>query len=256
MSDLALRQVSKEFTQKKGKVRALEDVNLELRDGEFVSVVGPSGCGKSTLLRLVAGLARPSSGEILMGGRPIQSPPEEVGIVFQRPVLLPWRSVYSNITLQIEIRGRDAKRYRKRAEELIALVGLEGFEDSYPHQLSGGMQQRVALCRALIHEPTLLLMDEPFGALDAITREQMNLEVYGIWRKTHTTILFITHSISEAVFLSQRVAVMSGRPGQIRDVVEIGLGDERSISSMETAEFMEGTRRVRAVMGGGTGLGD
>jgi len=255
VADVQLSGVSKAFRARSAVLSALEGIDLGIGEQEFVSVVGPSGCGKSTLLRIVAGLIPPSSGEVLVHGRRVQGPPEEVGIVFQHPVLLPWRTVLGNIELQVEIRGYDLRRYRRKAEELIALVGLQGFEDSLPYQLSGGMQQRVALCRALIHGPSLLLMDEPFGALDALTREQMNLELYRVWRETHTTVMFITHSITEAVFLSQRIVVMTPRPGRIASVVGVNLLPGRSIDSMREPEFLDRTQEVRRIMSA-SGFGD
>ncbi|MFB7751876.1 ABC transporter ATP-binding protein, partial [Streptomyces sp. NPDC056121] len=183
------------FRTKKKDVTALADVSLDVAAGEFVAIVGPSGCGKSTLLKLVAGLLAPSSGEVSLYGERVRGPRHDIGYVFQRAALLEWRSARRNILLQAEMRGMATEAARARADELIRMTGLTGFEDAYPHELSGGMQQRVALCRALLHEPPVLLMDEPFGALDALTREQLNVEMNRIWRQTRTTVLLVTHSI-------------------------------------------------------------
>src|SRR5262245_54396279 len=193
-----------------------------MRPGEFVSVVGPSGCGKSTLLLMVAGLIRITSGTITIGDIQVTKPYTDLGIVFQEPVLLDWRKVLGNVLIQAEIRkGMDKKRLRARAQELLDLVGLNGFEDRYPFELSGGMRQRVSICRALLHDPPLLLMDEPFGALDALTRDQLNLDLQSIWLGSEKTVMFVTHSISEAVFLSDRVAVFSPRPGRVVEMLDI-----------------------------------
>ena len=194
-----------------------------MRGGEFLSIVGPSGCGKSTLAMLIAGLMRPTSGVIAVDGRAVSRPQTELGIVFQNAVLLAWRSALDNVLLQVEMRGLAARQYRDRAMELLRSVGLDGFERRLPHELSGGMRQRVAICRALIHDPPLLLMDEPFGALDALTRDQMTLDIQGICARGGKTVLFITHSITEAVFLSDRVLVMTPRPGRIDTTIDVDL---------------------------------
>ena len=216
---IAIEDVSLVYRAKNSAVHALDRVSIGAAEGEFVALVGPSGCGKSTLLKLVSGLIPPSGGVIRVNRQPVRGPTASIGIVFQNPLLMAWRSTLRNVLLQIEIRGLPVANYRATAQELIELVGLEGFEDAYPHQLSGGMQQRVGLCRALIHDPDLLLMDEPFGALDALTREQMNAELQRIWMDRRKTVLFITHSISEAVYLADRVLVMSlaARPHRRRD---------------------------------------
>jgi len=245
---IELIEVSKAFGAGGNRVQALSPVSLKVRKGEFLAVVGTSGCGKSTLMRIVAGLLAPSDGHVIVNGREIDGPDARTGIVFQTPVLLPWRNVRRNIELQLEIRGRLAPEARRKADALIELVGLKGFEDRMPHELSGGMQQRVALCRALIHDPTILLMDEPFGALDAMTREQMNLELQRIWAETGKTVVFITHSITEAVFLADRIVVMSPRPGRISDVLEIGLARPRDFASVRDAAFHEACDRVRGIM--------
>ena len=248
-SVIELIDVCKTFPGGKGKVvEALAPVSLNVRQGEFLAIVGTSGCGKSTLMRIIAGLMPPTSGHVIVNGREISGPDTRTGIVFQTPVLLPWRTVRRNIELQLDIRGLNSAQAREKAGSLIRLVGLEGFEDRMPYELSGGMQQRVALCRALIHDPTLLLMDEPFGALDAMTREQMNSELQRIWAETGKTVVFITHSITEAVFLADRIVVMSPRPGRITDLVDVALPRPRDFKSVRDESFHQACDRVRAVM--------
>jgi NitT/TauT family transport system ATP-binding protein len=242
---IGIDDVSLVYRAKNSAVHALDRVSIAACEGEFVALVGPSGCGKSTLLKLVSGLIPPSSGVIRVNSEPVRGPTAAVGIVFQNPVLMAWRSTLRNILLQIEIRGLDVEGYRATAQELIQLVGLDGFENAYPHQLSGGMQQRVGLCRALVHDPDLLLMDEPFGALDALTREQMNAELQRIWMERRKTVLFITHSISEAVYLADRVLVMSPRPGRIVGEIKVDLARPRTVASTERQEFVHFTRQVR-----------
>ncbi|MER5306042.1 ABC transporter ATP-binding protein [Streptomyces lasiicapitis] len=245
LADIAVR-----FRTKRKDVTALSEVSLDVARGEFVAIVGPSGCGKSTLLKLVAGLLAPSAGEVALGGEPVRGPRRDIGYVFQRAALLDWRSARRNILLQAEMRGLPAAAARARADELIRMTGLDGFEDAYPHELSGGMQQRVALCRALLHEPPVLLMDEPFGALDALTREQMNVELHRIWRETDTTVLLVTHSIPEAVYLADRVVVMSPRPGTITELIDVPLPREREYAAtLATTEFHEATGRIRELLG-------
>jgi NitT/TauT family transport system ATP-binding protein len=226
-------------------VHALDNVSLAAADREFVALLGPSGCGKSTLLKLIAGLIPASSGTIRVNGQPITGPTPSIGIVFQSPLLMAWRTVLQNVLLQIEIRDLRVADYRAAARDLIRLVGLDGFEDAHPHQLSGGMQQRVGLCRALIHDPDLLIMDEPFGALDAMTREQMNAELQRIWIERRKTVLFITHSISEAVYLADRVLVMSPRPGRLVGEIAVDLPRPRTVATTELPAFVELTREVR-----------
>ncbi len=231
-----------------GAVTALSNVGFDIEQGELISLVGPSGCGKSTLLRILAGLNRPTAGTVELHGRPRLEPGPETAVVFQQPILLPWRTILENVLLPIEFRELALPAYRTRAVELLASVGLDGFENRYPHELSGGMQQRAAIARALIQDPEILLMDEPFGALDAMTREQMNLDVLRIWRESRKTIIFVTHSISEAVFLSQRVFVMSPRPGRLTEILDIDLPFPRSLDVINTDAFGRYTARIRGLL--------
>jgi NitT/TauT family transport system ATP-binding protein len=222
--------VSKVYsTGGKGQVVALEDVSLDIMPGEFVSVLGPSGCGKSTLLMLIAGLYRPSAGEIRIADRRVTRAQTDLGMVFQSPVLLDWRTVLGNVLLQAEARRMEPRLARERALALLASVGLSGFERSYPYALSGGMRQRVSICRALVHDPPLLLMDEPFGALDALTREQLMIDLQRMLARTRQTVVFVTHSISEAVFQSDRVVVLSPRPGRVERIWTIDLPRPRRV---------------------------
>mgnify|MGYP000993225546 CR=1 FL=1 len=225
---------------------ALDDISLDVEEGEFLAIVGPSGCGKSTLLRLLAGLLRPIAGKVLLRGQLLTEPRREIGYVFQRANLMPWRTVLSNIALSLEVARVPPDEAVARAQELISLVGLEGFAESYPAQLSGGMQQRVALARALIHEPTVLLLDEPFGSLDALTRERMNGELLRIWNLRKPTVVMVTHSISEAVFLSDRVLVLTARPGRVKAAFMVPLPRPRNQSMTAEPEFLKLTRAVRA----------
>ena len=240
------RGVTKIYQTKDGPVESLKPLDFAIRKGEFVSVVGPSGCGKSTLLKMVAGLLPITGGSLTLSGKPINGAQKDVGIVFQSAVLLAWRSVLDNILLQAEIRHLPMAASRARAAELIAMAGLQGFEGKYPWQLSGGMQQRASICRALLHDPTVLLMDEPFGALDAMTREKMNLELRRIWAASGKTVMLITHSIPEAVYLSDRVIVMSERPGSIAAVYDIDLPRERPLDIMGSAAFGDYAKTIRA----------
>ena len=228
-----------------GEVHALADIDLSIGAGEFVSIVGPSGCGKSTLLMLISGLIPPSTGTIAVGGTPVKRAVGNVAIVFQLDVLLDWRTVLANVLLPVEIKKLDPATHRPKARELLRSVGLEDFEDKYPGELSGGMRQRVAICRALVQDPGLLLMDEPFGALDALTREQMNLDLQRMWLRDRNTVLFITHSIEEAVLLSDRVVVMSSRPGRITEVVWNDLPRPRGAHTRSEARFVEHLERIR-----------
>jgi NitT/TauT family transport system ATP-binding protein len=235
---IACRSVGKVYQTLEGeRIHALEGIDLAVREGEFVSVVGPSGCGKSTLLRLIAGTLPKTAGEIRVRGTPVEGPRRDIGIVFQTATLLPWRNVLQNALLPVHVQGLDRQRYGERAEQLLHMVGLAGFERKYPFELSGGMQQRVSITRALVHDPAVLLMDEPFGALDALTREQMNLELQRIWAAAGKTVFLITHSISEAVFLADRVVVMSARPGRILAEFEIAFPRPRTLEVMGTPEF-------------------
>ncbi|MBX3550960.1 MAG: ABC transporter ATP-binding protein [Pseudolabrys sp.] len=218
-------------------VVALENVDLTVRRGEFVAILGPSGCGKSTLLMITAGLTPPSSGSVVVDGKKVTRPLTEVGIVFQRDLLFDWRTVLGNVMLQADIRGLDRNASREKALQLLETVGLRGFADRRPWELSGGMRQRVALCRALLHDASLLLLDEPFGALDAITRDQINLDLQKIWLATGCTAVMVTHSISEAIFLADRVVVMSPRPGRIAQDVTIDLPRPRTVEMRDTPRF-------------------
>ncbi|MGE0751924.1 MAG: ABC transporter ATP-binding protein [Variibacter sp.] len=249
-----VRHLSKVYGEGAAAVTALDDIDFSVADGEFLSIVGPSGCGKSTLLKILAGLLLRSHGDALLNGTPIEGPRRDIGVVFQSPVLFPWRSVIDNVLLPADVQRLDRATMTKRALELIALVGLAGFEKRYPWELSGGMQQRVALVRALIHDPALLLMDEPFGALDALTREAMNVELQRIWLERRKTVVFITHSTAEAVFLADRVMVMTPRPGKIGDLFEVDLPRPRSLDVMTTEAFGKHVRRVRKSLNSGGGL--
>jgi NitT/TauT family transport system ATP-binding protein len=238
--------VSKVFNSRaRARLKAVDDVSLTMRDGEFVSIVGPSGCGKSTLMMMVSGLTPVSSGDVYIQTKKIRSPYTDLGIVFQRDALLEWRTVLDNILLQVDIRRLDRAALMPKAQALLERAGLAGFEKYYPWELSGGMRQRVSICRALVGGPPLLLMDEPFGALDAMTREQMNLDLQRIWLEDRKTVLFITHSISEAVFLSDRVIVMSPRPGRIAADIAVDLPRPRRLAVREHAEFGRYVAQIR-----------
>jgi len=227
--EIILRDVNKNFVGANGDVtRAITDVSFSIAAGEFISVVGPSGCGKSTLLRMIAGLSSPSSGEVVIGGRKIAGPYTNLGIVFQRDLLLETRTALQNVLLQVEMRGLRKKDYEIYARDLLQRMGLKDFVDKYPRQLSGGMRQRVAICRALVHDAPLILMDEPFGALDALTREEITVDLARLCERTSKTVFFITHSISEAVFLSDRVFVMTPRPGRLARQIAIEIPRPRS----------------------------
>jgi NitT/TauT family transport system ATP-binding protein len=240
--------VSKTYVSQRGEpVHALDHVSLETAPGEFVAVLGPSGCGKSTMLMLVAGLIAPTSGTIRVAGEPLLRPRADASIVFQRDVLLDWRSVLDNVLLPVEIKRMERGRYRARADDLLKRVGLAGFDSKYPRELSGGMRQRVAICRALIQEPRLLLMDEPFGALDALTREQMGLDLHRIWSASRNSVVFVTHSIEEAVFLSDRVVVMSPRPGRIVETLPVALARPRGAHTRAEPGFATLVEHIRDV---------
>jgi NitT/TauT family transport system ATP-binding protein len=251
---IAVKEVSRVFTSDVRIITALEQVSFEIQAGNFVSIVGPSGCGKSTLLKIISGLLPASSGSVSVSGQRVQSPLENVGMVFQAPVLLKWRSVLGNVLLPVEFAKLDVAGHVDRARALIKLVGLEGFEEMYPHELSGGMQQRTSLCRALITDPQLLLMDEPFGALDAMTRDELDMELLRIWEERKKTVLFVTHSIQEAVFLSDVVIVMSARPGRLLEQIIIDLPRPRTMEVMSTAKFGEFTLKIRALLASASGV--
>jgi NitT/TauT family transport system ATP-binding protein len=246
---IRLRRLSKTFRTQRGEsVEALRDIDLEVQENEFVTLVGPSGCGKSTLLKVVAGLTPVTGGSVTIHDREVREPFAEVGFVFQSAVLLPWRTVLENVLFSIEMLGRRRDGYRDRARDLLALAGLGGFETKYPRELSGGMQQRVAICRALVHDPSLLLMDEPFGSLDAMTREEMSFELLRIWEEKRKTILFVTHSIPEAILLADRVVVMTPRPGRVARVLPIDLPRPRRVE-MEFGERFKGySEEVRSLI--------
>lgn len=229
-------------------LQALSAINFKATRGEFISIVGTSGCGKTTLLKIAAGLVSPTNGEIRIFGQPVRGPTQDIGFVFQTAVLLRWRTILQNILLQAEVRKVDMMEYEARARSLLAIVGLAGFENKYPYQLSGGMQQRASICRALLHDPPLLLMDEPFGALDAMTREAMHLELQEIWMDSGKTVLFVTHSIAEAVFLSNRVIVLSSRPGRIREDVNIDLARPRELGLEEEPQFGRLVNYIRGLL--------
>jgi len=234
---LGIAGIAKRFRRADQETIALAGVDLAIGAGEFVSIVGPSGCGKSTLLRVVAGLLAPSEGQVEILGKRVAGPVTDLGIVFQSPVLLDWRTLIDNVLAQVELRGQSPGAFRQKAIDLLAAVGLAGFEDRYPHELSGGMRQRAQIVRALIHDPPLLLMDEPFGALDALTREQMRLDLEALWLARPKTVLFITHSIDEAVLLSDRVVVMSERPGRIDRILDIDLKRPRGLEARQSPVF-------------------
>ena len=244
---VSIKNVGKVYRSRKGDIAALREISLDIEASEFVSVLGPSGCGKSTLLRCVAGLEDTTSGEIIVRGVRVKEPPESLGIVFQRDVLLEWRTIMKNVLLPVEARRLRPADWRQRAGELLHVMGLAGFEDRHPWELSGGMRQRVAICRAMLMDPGLLLMDEPFGALDALTRDELNLELQRVWMQQKKTVLFITHSIAEAVFSSDRVVVMSPHPGRILTTIKIELERPRTLAVRETARFLQYTRQLRQV---------
>ncbi|CAG1001293.1 sulfonate transport system ATP-binding protein [Burkholderiales bacterium] len=241
---VALAGVTKTYRRDGRETHALDAIDLSIRAGEFLAIVGPSGCGKSTLLRIVAGLHLGTSGETRVAGRIVDRPQTDLGIVFQSPVLLAWRTAIDNVLVQVELRGHDPRAYRDRAQKLLEQVGLGDFADRFPHELSGGMRQRVAIARALIHDAPLLLMDEPFGALDALTREQMRLDLEALWLATRKTVLFITHSIDEAVLLADRVVVMSPRPGRVERVFTPGLPRPRGLEARRAREFVDTTEAI------------
>ncbi len=239
--------VSKWYGEKANRLHAVDNVSFEAKRGEFISVLGPSGCGKSTMVMLTSGLEKLTSGRIEIAGLPVIKPYTDLGIVFQQDLLMDWRSVLRNVLVQPEFRGLNVRDYEGAARKLLALVGLEQFADRYPHELSGGMRQRVSICRALIHDPDVLLMDEPFGALDAITRDQLNLDLQRIWQEHKKTVLFVTHSIAEAIFLGDRVFVMGPRPTKIVEDIKIDLPRPRKLEIRETPEFLAYVHRITAI---------
>ena len=234
--------------------QALSPIDLGIEDSTFVSLVGPSGCGKSTLLKILAGLLRQSAGDVHLAGQPMSGPSSDVGVVFQQPVLLPWLTILNNVLLPIRVQRRDVDRYRERARMLLNMVGLEEFESRYPSELSGGMQQRVGIVRALVSDPQILLMDEPFGALDALTREQMNDDLQRIWADQRKTVFFITHSIPEAVYLSDRVLVMSERPGRIIADFSVGLPRPRTLDDVADPLFVDLAGDIRGLLNAKGGI--
>ena len=244
---IRLDRVSKSF----GSVEALQDVSLSVGAGEFVAIVGASGCGKSTLLRLVAGLVAATAGHVVLGGTAVTEPRADTAMVFQAATLLPWADVLRNVTFPLRLMRKAGGDTEARARALLATAGLAGFEHRLPRELSGGMQQRVAICRALLQDPRVLLMDEPFGALDALTREEMSLELLRIWQGREMAVVFVTHSIPEAVLLADRVVVMSPRPGRIAEIIEVGLPRPRSFDQEGTPEFQRAAQRIRALIYGG-----
>ena len=242
---IAVRRLGKSYASVGGTVVALADIDFTVADGEFVAILGPSGCGKSTLLKILAGLLPATNGEALLAGSPIVGPRRDIGVVFQSPVLFPWRTVLANALLPADVQRLGRRAHEKIALDLLSVVGLQGFERRYPWELSGGMQQRVAIVRALVHDPAMLLMDEPFGALDAMTREQMNLELQRIWLERRKTVVFVTHSIPEAVFLADRVFVMTPRPGRIADIVAVDIPRPRALDVMNTPGFGRYVSQIR-----------
>jgi NitT/TauT family transport system ATP-binding protein len=244
-SSLEIRSVSLTYAAGGRNVHAVSDVTLSIRRGEFISIVGPSGCGKSSLLKLVYGLQAVSSGRIEIDGETVKGPRRDIGMVFQTPVLLPWRTILDNVLLPADVLRLDKRAATQSAKNLLAMVGLTGFEAHYPSELSGGMQQRAGIVRALVHDPHLLLMDEPFAALDALTREQMTLDLQRIWQTSGKTVLFVTHSISEAVLLSDRIVVMSARPGTVQAVLDVPHPRPRSLDDLADPQMASIAKEIR-----------
>lgn len=246
---LAIDGLTVTYASSRGNLTALQDVSLEVRQGEFVAVLGPSGCGKSTLLRIASGLLKPTRGSVRLGGLPVNGPRQDVGIVFQQATLLPWKTVLENVLVPIRSLNLPLAAGRKRAEELLELVGLEKFAQHHPYELSGGMQQRVGIARGLVHDPSLMLMDEPFGALDAMTREHMTMELQSLWWRTRKSVLFITHSIPEAVFLADRIIVLSPRPGRVLEEIQVTIPRPRRADSMGDPDFIKVCNHLRSLFG-------
>lgn len=239
MALLEIKGLGKVFLADGREMEVLRDINLSIRENEFVCFVGPSGCGKTTLLRIIAGLEDPTTGTVTLSGEPIMGPGPERGMVFQEYSLFPWRTVLDNVAFGLELKGVPSEERRSRAREYLRMVGLERFEARYPHELSGGMKQRVAIARALVNDPRALLMDEPFGALDAQTRNVMQSELLRIWEERRKTVVFVTHSVDEAIYLADRIVIMSARPGRIKDVIEVDLPRPRKRTSIEVNQIRD-----------------
>ncbi|MCQ4313499.1 ABC transporter ATP-binding protein [Pseudomonas stutzeri] len=244
---IVFEQVRQVFTSSDGsEVVALDDTSFDIARHEFIAVIGPSGCGKSTLLRILAGLIHPTSGQVSIYGKPLDGPRDEIGIVFQKPTLLPWLTIRDNLTFPMKHKyGRVTQQERERGEELLDLVGLKEFGNKRPDELSGGMQQRAGIARALLHDPEILLMDEPFSALDALTRDELSLELLNIWTQRPKTVLFITHSIPEALLLADRILVMSARPGRVTEIIDVDLPRPRSLDTLTEPRFNELANHIR-----------
>lgn len=245
---IVLKNIRKSYESKEGSILAIEDITFEVEEGDFVVIVGPSGCGKSTLLKVVAGLLSFDRGSIKFRGKEISGPVRDIGMIFQEPALLRWKTVIGNILAPIELMGMNKKEYEQKAKELLKLTNLGGFENKYPSELSGGMQQRVSICRSLVYDPSLLLMDEPFGALDAMTREKMNLELLEIWRESKKTILFVTHSIPEAAFMADSVVALTDRPSRINEKITIDLERPRTLTTKTENKYDEYTEKLYQLM--------
>ena len=242
---LSIEKLSVIYASARGKLTAIQDLSLSVTNGQFVAVLGPSGCGKSTLLNIASGLLSPSGGLVSIQGKPVTGPRPDVGIVFQQPTLLPWKSVIENVLVPVQAMGMKVSEHMERARSLIKMVRLEGFENHYPNELSGGMQQRVGIARGFMHDPQLLLMDEPFAALDAMTREHMTDELQSMWMQSGKSVLFITHSIPEAVYLADRVVVLSARPGTVVDVIDVPIPRPRTLETLSSPEFTSICNRLR-----------
>jgi len=243
---IQLKNVDKIYLSKDDTITACQDVTFDINESEFIAIVGPSGCGKTTILKMIAGLISHTNGTVIVGGKVVSEPVTNLGIIFQDAVMLDWRDVVSNVLIQCDIRGMDKKKYEAIARKLIIDVGLQGFENKKPYELSGGMRQRVSICRSLLHDPPLLLMDEPFGSLDALTREQISMDIQLLWMEQRKTALLITHSIPEAVMLADRVIVMTPRPGRIAEIIDIDLPRPRRLDKLPE-RYNELTGRIRNI---------